>query len=374
MLDRVLHRYERRPVGRCGAPRWRAAERWILDRQEADGSWGGIQPPWVYSLIALHLTRLPARPPGDARRPRRPREVRRSTTTAVGASRRASRRCGTPRSRWSRSPTPASPPDDPALVRAADWLLGEEVRVAGDWAVRRPRLAPGGWAFEFANDNYPDVDDTAEVVLALAARRASRRRPGRRRRRAGGALGGRHAVPRRRLGRLRRRQHQPRLRPSAVLRLRRGDDPPSADVTAHVRRDAGGRDRGRPAATAAGVGWLRAAAGARRLVVRALGREPRLRHGRGAARAASRRTHRGRGADAGRGPLAGDAPERRRRMGRGPPLVPRRRGARPRRLDRVADRVGAARAPGRRRALGRDERGVRWLVATQRADGTWDEP
>ena len=33
--------------------------------------------------------------------------------------------------------------------------------------MRRPRLAPGGWAFEFANDGYPDVDDTAEVVLAL---------------------------------------------------------------------------------------------------------------------------------------------------------------------------------------------------------------
>ena len=39
--------------------------------------------------------------------------------------------------------------------------------VRGDWAVRRPRLAPGGWAFEFENDNYPDIDDTAEVVIAL---------------------------------------------------------------------------------------------------------------------------------------------------------------------------------------------------------------
>jgi squalene-hopene/tetraprenyl-beta-curcumene cyclase len=59
------------------------------------------------------------------------------------------------------------PDDHPALARAADWLLGEEVRVRGDWAVARPKLAPGGWAFEFHNVNYPDVDDTAEVVLAL---------------------------------------------------------------------------------------------------------------------------------------------------------------------------------------------------------------
>ena len=62
-------------------------------------------------------------------------------------------------------------PDHPALARSARWLLGEEIRVPGDWAVRRPRLAPGGWAFEFANDNYPDIDDTAEVVMALRAAR-----------------------------------------------------------------------------------------------------------------------------------------------------------------------------------------------------------
>src|SRR5581483_3119788 len=47
------------------------------------------------------------------------------------------------------------------------WLLGEQILARGDWAIRRPDLEPGGWAFEFANANYPDVDDTAEVVLAL---------------------------------------------------------------------------------------------------------------------------------------------------------------------------------------------------------------
>ncbi|HEV2936431.1 MAG TPA: squalene--hopene cyclase, partial [Streptosporangiaceae bacterium] len=50
---------------------------------------------------------------------------------------------------------------------AARWVLGEEICGPGDWQVRRPHLAPGGWAFEFDNDNYPDTDDTAEVVLAL---------------------------------------------------------------------------------------------------------------------------------------------------------------------------------------------------------------
>jgi squalene-hopene/tetraprenyl-beta-curcumene cyclase len=52
-------------------------------------------------------------------------------------------------------------------VTSARWVLDEEIRGPGDWQVRRPGLAPGGWAFEFDNDNYPDTDDTAEVLLAL---------------------------------------------------------------------------------------------------------------------------------------------------------------------------------------------------------------
>ena len=57
--------------------------------------------------------------------------------------------------------------DEMPVHRAAQWLLGEEIDVKGDWAVKRPVLDPAGWAFEFANDRYPDIDDTAEVVLAL---------------------------------------------------------------------------------------------------------------------------------------------------------------------------------------------------------------
>jgi squalene-hopene/tetraprenyl-beta-curcumene cyclase len=67
----------------------------------------------------------------------------------------------------------ALPATHPALTRAADWLLTQEIRVAGDWSVSRPDLAPSGWAFEFENDNYPDLDDTAEVILALRAAHAT---------------------------------------------------------------------------------------------------------------------------------------------------------------------------------------------------------
>ena len=165
VLDRVLHGYHRvapRPLRELAMAR---AERWIIRRQEADGGWGGIQPPWVYSLIALHLRGYPLEHP-----------VMRAGFAGldeftIDDGRRRIEACQSPV--WDTALAAVAladagvPPDDPALLRAGDWLLGEQVTVPGDWAVRRPGLEPGGWSFEFANDCYPDIDDTAEVVLAL---------------------------------------------------------------------------------------------------------------------------------------------------------------------------------------------------------------
>jgi squalene-hopene/tetraprenyl-beta-curcumene cyclase len=59
------------------------------------------------------------------------------------------------------------PADHEALLKAGDWLLQEQVFAGGDWQVKNPDAPPGGWAFEFDNDVYPDVDDTAVVMIAL---------------------------------------------------------------------------------------------------------------------------------------------------------------------------------------------------------------
>ena len=172
-LDRALHVYERHPLGRCAATRSRSCAEWILRRQEADGCWGGIQPPWVYSIMALHLLGYPLDHPVLRARTRRPRALhdRRGRpaplrgVSVAGVGHRA--RDG----RAARRGRRAGSSGDGA--RRRDWLLREEIRVPGDWAVRRPQLEPGGWAFEFDNDNYPDIDDTAEVILALRAARAA---------------------------------------------------------------------------------------------------------------------------------------------------------------------------------------------------------
>ena len=143
-----------------------AAERWVKERQEADGSWGGIQPPWVWSIVMLAalgrgfedetLRRavegwgLFMVDDGDRLRPEACQSPVWDTALAVLALRAA-----------------GVAADHPQLRRAGEWLLAEEVTTTGDWAIRRPQLAPGGWAFEFENDLYPDVDDTAVVALAL---------------------------------------------------------------------------------------------------------------------------------------------------------------------------------------------------------------
>src|SRR3954466_15987830 len=56
---------------------------------------------------------------------------------------------------------------DPRMTRAAEWMLKKQVSHKGDWAVKVKNVAPGGWYFEFNNEFYPDVDDSAMVMLGL---------------------------------------------------------------------------------------------------------------------------------------------------------------------------------------------------------------
>jgi len=166
VLDKALHKAERRLPGRARRAALRRCADWIIARQEADGCWGGIQPPWVYSLMALTLLDYGLEHPLV-------------TKGIAGLERFTIREDGTRRLEACQSPVwdtvltmtaladAGLPPDHPALTSAAEWVLAEEIRGPGDWQVRRPHTPPGGWAFEFDNDNYADTDDTAEVIIAL---------------------------------------------------------------------------------------------------------------------------------------------------------------------------------------------------------------
>ncbi len=165
-LDVQLHKYERHPVKFLRRIALRRAERWIVQRQEADGSWGGIQPPWVYSLIALRLQGYaldhPVMKAGIAGL---------DSFTIEDELGRRLEACQSPVWDTALAVTALADaglsPEDPVLRAASHYLVGQEITVRGDWSVRRPNLQPSGWAFEFQNDSYPDIDDTAEVVLAL---------------------------------------------------------------------------------------------------------------------------------------------------------------------------------------------------------------
>jgi squalene-hopene/tetraprenyl-beta-curcumene cyclase len=165
-LDALLKMYERVPVklGRNRARR--RMTRWIVERQEADGSWGGIQPPWVYSLIALNLEGMSVDDPvmrkGLAGMQRF--VVEDDTGWRFSA-------CMSPvwDTAWAVRALSAAGFErtHPAMRRAVNWMLSEQIEGGGDWQVRCGLKTCGGWAFEFDNDIYPDIDDTAVVVLAL---------------------------------------------------------------------------------------------------------------------------------------------------------------------------------------------------------------
>ena len=166
--DAVLRRYDRVAIKWLREAGYRAAERWIVARQEADGSWGGIQPPWVYSLIALKLRGYPLEHP----------VMRKGIEGFEGAWSIEDDNTFNPQAClspvWDTALSMIAlqdsgvPDTHPALMQAGQWLLREQVLTGGDWQVKAKGVEPGGWSFEFENDFYPDTDDTAAVLIALA--------------------------------------------------------------------------------------------------------------------------------------------------------------------------------------------------------------
>ncbi|ASC73205.1 Squalene--hopene cyclase [Halomicronema hongdechloris C2206] len=146
----------------------RLAENWIIERQEASGDWGGIIPAMLNSLLALRCLDY------DVADPIVHRGLQAVDNFALE----------TPEHYWVQacvSPVwdtalvvrsladSGLPPDHPALVKGGQWLLAKQILDYGDWAVKNPKGQPGAWAFEYENRVYPDVDDSAMVVMTLAA-------------------------------------------------------------------------------------------------------------------------------------------------------------------------------------------------------------
>jgi squalene-hopene/tetraprenyl-beta-curcumene cyclase len=170
-LDRVFKVWEKRGSERIRAAAIREAERWILTRTRHTEGLGAIYPAMMYFIMALDAL-------GYAQdHPDRVEAIRHFESLLIETEDRfIFQPCVSPI--WDTAICAyamgeAGVKDDARLTRAADWLISKEVRRKGDWSIKRPDTEPSGWAFEFANEFYPDIDDTAMVLLALMHAKAS---------------------------------------------------------------------------------------------------------------------------------------------------------------------------------------------------------
>lgn len=167
LADRFLKIVEKSPVNPLRKLALRKAEEWITARSGSSDGLGAIFPSMVNTVMALRTLGRDESHPVIAHTVKKLEELEVhgedgkirlqpclspvwDTALALNALREAGVPAGTPE-----------------LVEAGRWLLSKEVRLPGDWLLRRPGIEPSGWYFQFANEFYPDIDDSAAVILAL---------------------------------------------------------------------------------------------------------------------------------------------------------------------------------------------------------------
>jgi len=172
--DRMVHWFERIHIRPLRHVALKKAEKWMLERFEMSDGLGAIYPAMLNAIVALACLGYTQDDPQFIRAM--------DEFEALGID------CPegepdypTPTFRMQPCVSPVwdtaqavyalgeagVPKDDPRLLKAVDWILSKEVRHKGDWAEKVKNVEPGGWYFEFNNEFYPDVDDTAQVLLAL---------------------------------------------------------------------------------------------------------------------------------------------------------------------------------------------------------------
>jgi squalene-hopene/tetraprenyl-beta-curcumene cyclase len=165
-IDRGLKLYEKLPWKPLRRRALREAKAWMLAHMERSEGLAAIYPAMMNSIFALMAL---GHGPDDPLTAREIREFSRFEIEEGDTIR--MQPCVSPV--WDTCIAMVSleeaglPADHPVLVKAADWMLSKQVLGPGDWQFKNKDAEPGGWAFEFRNDFFPDVDDTAFVLMAL---------------------------------------------------------------------------------------------------------------------------------------------------------------------------------------------------------------
>jgi squalene-hopene/tetraprenyl-beta-curcumene cyclase len=166
-LDRITHWFEAVHIRPLRSLAIKRAEKWMLERLEMSDGLGAIYPAMLNAIIALRVLGYSMDDPqviraldefeklgieeGDTFRMQPCKSPVWDTAYALFALGEA-----------------GVPANDPRMVQSADWILQKQVRNPGDWKVNNPQGQPGGWYFEYNNEFYPDVDDSAMVCIGLS--------------------------------------------------------------------------------------------------------------------------------------------------------------------------------------------------------------
>src|SRR5579871_2037534 len=164
--DRLLKWWERNGSQSIRKKAIAKAREWMIERMDHSDGLGAIYPPMMYSIMALDALGV------DSDDPTRVRALREFDELMVDDGERFFfQPCFSPV--WDTAigayALAQSDRKSPALRNSADWLLAREIRRKAEWSVKRPRTEASGWAFFYNNEHYPDIDDTAMVMLALSA-------------------------------------------------------------------------------------------------------------------------------------------------------------------------------------------------------------
>jgi squalene-hopene/tetraprenyl-beta-curcumene cyclase len=167
LTDRFLKVWNRHPVPFLRKWALRSAMEWMVPRLKGEGGLGAIYPAMANSAVALKLSGYSLDHPLMKR-------VLSSIDDLVLVQKEGVlvQPCVSPI--WDTSLGLGAlieaglSPDSEVIDRAMEWFRAKEVRLKGDWSVRVPDCEPGGWAFQFENEYYPDVDDTAMVLMGMA--------------------------------------------------------------------------------------------------------------------------------------------------------------------------------------------------------------
>jgi squalene-hopene/tetraprenyl-beta-curcumene cyclase len=167
LTDRALKIAEKFPIKAARRAALKKAEKWMVERFEASGGLGAILPAMMNSVMALKVLGYPDDHPllVEGLRELDSLEIHDRNDNSVRIQPCHSPVWDTAISTYALLQSGVDPHGEP-IRKAVNWLLSKEVRRSGDWQIKNP-APPGGWYFEFANEFYPDVDDTIMVMMAL---------------------------------------------------------------------------------------------------------------------------------------------------------------------------------------------------------------